>query len=166
MINIDELWIGDELIHQNGKKRGYFEGTDSNGLILLRTNEGLKKFNPTELEMAPEYVLDIDLNLESEPQNTKESITSFRSNTLDLHIHTLAPQLLQGPKERIFSYQLDKFNEFLEWAIDQKLYSIQIIHGKGEGILRDEIRNILKFHPSIRLWQSIQQDGATEIWLK
>ena len=41
----------------------------------------------------------------------------------------------------------------IDTAVMQKLHQITIIHGKGTGILRREIQNHLKKHPSVRTFR-------------
>ena len=41
----------------------------------------------------------------------------------------------------------------IDTAIMQKLHQITIIHGKGTGVLRREIQNHLKKHPSVRTFR-------------
>jgi DNA mismatch repair protein MutS2 len=38
-------------------------------------------------------------------------------------------------------------------AIDAGHDRIRIVHGKGSGILRREVRDLLKYHPSVRTYQ-------------
>ena len=41
----------------------------------------------------------------------------------------------------------------IDTAVMQKLHQITIIHGKGTGVLRKEIQNHLKKHPSVRTFR-------------
>ena len=120
---------------------------------------------PEELDKAEGMEIDPYLLLpEFETKKIKKPV--FTNNSIDLHIETLSPHLVNSPPERILLYQMEIFNQFLDFAIGQKYYSVQIIHGKGTGALREEIRAVLKYKPEIKIWQSINQDGATEVWLK
>ncbi len=41
----------------------------------------------------------------------------------------------------------------IDMAVLQGLHQITIIHGKGTGVLRREIQNHLKTHPSVRTFR-------------
>ena len=49
-------------------------------------------------------------------------------------------------------------------CIRNRLPNALIIHGKGEGVLRQEIRHMISLEPKIKLQISVNHDGATEIW--
>jgi len=166
MIDLQELWIGDELIHRVSLEKGRFEGLSKDGFVLFRTQHNIKKFKPEEIEKLENLEIDPELPFLPEFESKATVNPIFRNNIIDLHIETLAPHLINSAPERILLYQMEIFNQFLSWAIKQKYYSVQIIHGKGTGVLREEIRSILNFNTEIKIWQSIHQDGATEVWLK
>lgn len=43
----------------------------------------------------------------------------------------------------------DLLNEYIRACLEQNIYSIRIIHGKGKGILKDRVQGILKTHPHV-----------------
>ena len=44
---------------------------------------------------------------------------------------------------------LDRVETYLDRAYRARLPWVRIIHGKGTGVLRDAVRNVLKNHPLI-----------------
>lgn len=59
----------------------------------------------------------------------------------------------------------DEARERLETAIAQAIAGgcdrIRIVHGKGTGILRREVRELLKYHPRVRTYQyAAPHDGG------
>lgn len=65
--------------------------------------------------------------------------------TLDLH--TFRPNEV---KELIPDY--------IEACLENNIYQIRIIHGKGKGVLRDIVRSILDQHPHVI---SFRHEGGT-----
>ena len=73
---------------------------------------------------------------------------------LDLHRMTVDEAL----------YELERF---LNQSVRDALYTIWIIHGKGEGILRTEVRRYLKGHPLVKSFEVADYnrggDGVTKV---
>lgn len=44
----------------------------------------------------------------------------------------------------------DLLNEYFIECIKKKIFSVRIIHGKGKGILRTHVHNILKKHDNVK----------------
>ncbi len=63
---------------------------------------------------------------------------------VDLHIHQLLDNLHGLTNADMLKYQLDKFNEVLQENAKRKGQKIVFIHGKGDGVLRNEILKQLK----------------------
>ncbi len=63
---------------------------------------------------------------------------------VDLHIHQLLDNLNGLTNADMLKYQLDKFNQIMQENAKQKGQKIVFIHGKGDGVLRNEILKQLK----------------------
>ncbi len=63
---------------------------------------------------------------------------------VDLHIHQLLDNLNGLTNADMLKYQLDTFNEVMQENARQKGKKIVFIHGKGDGVLRNEILKQLK----------------------
>jgi dsDNA-specific endonuclease/ATPase MutS2 len=66
--------------------------------------------------------------------------------------------------------QLSEFDKWYDLAVAHKLPSFIVIHGVGEGVLRDELHSILKTKREVKYFIN-QYDarfgyGATEIFFK
>jgi DNA-nicking Smr family endonuclease len=69
---------------------------------------------------------------------------------VDLHLHKLVEdesKLSDGEK---LSFQLDFFERRLNTAIRERKKRVIVIHGVGEGILREEVRKTLQFYEGVR----------------
>lgn len=69
---------------------------------------------------------------------------------IDLHLHRLVEDeaaLDDGEKLR---FQLDFFERRLNTAIRERKKRVIVIHGVGEGVLREEVRRTLQFYTGLR----------------
>ncbi len=69
---------------------------------------------------------------------------------IDLHLHKLVEDenaLSAGEKLR---FQLEFFERRLNTAIRERKKRVIVIHGVGEGILREEVRKALQFYEGVR----------------
>ncbi len=91
-------------------------------------------------------------------------------SVIDLHIEKLADDYGHLTNYEILSRQLNEFEKYYELAVAHHQPTLIVIHGVGEGKLRDEIHESLRlkkevksfvnqFHPSYGF-------GATEIYFK
>ncbi|MCB0765036.1 MAG: Smr/MutS family protein [Flavobacteriales bacterium] len=85
---------------------------------------------------------------------------------VDLHLHELVEDETRlGPGERL-KYQLAYFERVLEGAIRDGKRKVIVIHGVGEGILREEVRRMLQYYESVRFHDADMRQygaGATEV---
>ncbi len=85
---------------------------------------------------------------------------------VDLHLHELVEdetRLSQGEK---LSYQLAYFERSLEGAIRDGKRKLIVIHGVGEGVLREEVRKVLQYYENVRFHDADMARygaGATEV---
>jgi DNA mismatch repair protein MutS2 len=65
---------------------------------------------------------------------------------------------------------LPKVDSFLHNAYHARLPRILIVHGKGTGILKEEVNRYLSGHPLVRAHREADRyhggEGATEVYLK
>ena len=69
---------------------------------------------------------------------------------VDLHLNKLVEderELSDGEK---LSFQLDYFERRLNAAIRERKRRVIVIHGVGEGVLREEVRKALQFYQGVR----------------
>jgi DNA mismatch repair protein MutS2 len=64
---------------------------------------------------------------------------------------------------------LPKLDDFLHAAFRAGLYRVWVVHGKGSGILRQEVRRYLSKHPLVRFYGPADRyhgdTGATQVEL-
>ncbi|NCI46173.1 Smr/MutS family protein [Sediminibacterium soli] len=89
-------------------------------------------------------------------------------SVVDLHIDKLTDSWKHLSNLEILGIQLSEFEKWYDLAIAHKLPSLIVIHGVGEGVLREEIHETLKTKREVRNFIN-QYDprfgyGATEIF--
>lgn len=87
---------------------------------------------------------------------------------VDLHIEELVEDHRGWTNAEIIECQLDKFENVLNAAFQTRKRKMVIIHGRGDGILRSEIRKKLQDYPGIEVHDASYKtygQGATEILL-
>ncbi len=89
---------------------------------------------------------------------------------VDLHIEKLSDNWEQLSNFEILTMQLNHFEKFYELAIAHKQPTLIVIHGVGEGKLRNEIHDILKLKKEVKSFVNqfhpLYGYGATEIYFK
>lgn len=85
---------------------------------------------------------------------------------VDLHLHELIDderRLSDGEK---LEYQVRYFERSLESAIRNGKRKLIVIHGVGEGVLREEVRRLLQFYDNVQFHDADMRrygSGATEV---
>ncbi|NND33935.1 MAG: hypothetical protein HKN76_15205 [Saprospiraceae bacterium] len=162
-MDLTTLWIGDEVKILSSGKTGFFEGMEA-GKAKVRIDGGhsLHAAHDLVLYEAPEEddLLEI---LEITPVKVKQKDVPF-SNILDLHLEKL-PNYSPGSGISILDYQIKKCKEFIEEVIRRKLLSATIIHGRGTGILREQILVLLSAYKQIKIQHPKNEGGAIEVLL-
>ena len=89
---------------------------------------------------------------------------------VDLHIEKLTDFADTLSNFEMLSLQLDTFEKYYDLAVAHKQKSLVIIHGIGEGKLKDEIHDVLKMKKEVtsfvNQYHELYGYGATEIYLK
>ena len=99
----------------------------------------------------------------------RENLSPARS-VVDLHIEKLTDHWQQLTNFEILTSQLNNFEKYYELAVAHKQATLIVIHGVGEGILRNEIQDILKLKKEVKSFVNqfhpLYGYGATEIFFK
>ena len=99
-----------------------------------------------------------------------DGIQSCPRSVVDLHIEKLSDDWKHLRNHEIMALQLRTFEKYYDLAIAHRQPTLIVIHGVGEGVLRNEIHDILRlkrevksfinqYHPSFGY-------GATEIYFQ
>ena len=101
--------------------------------------------------------------------HAKKHLTSPRS-VVDLHIDKLTDSWKHLTPFEILTIQLKAFEKFYDAAVAHYQPSLIVIHGVGEGRLKDEIHHLLKLRKEVSSFVNQHHPlygyGATEIFFK
>ncbi|MGI9530751.1 Smr/MutS family protein [Lutimonas sp.] len=142
------------------------------GFVTISCEDGFEySFAPLELLINKEWNPEVS-HAETKEIDTKQtSKTSFKVKKgsfvkeVDLHIHELIDHEKGMSNFDKLSLQLNVAKKELEQAISKKHPKIIFIHGRGEGVLKNELKTLLKnynvaFHDASYLEYG---QGATEV---
>jgi len=94
----------------------------------------------------------------------------YLPDVIDIHIEKLVPNFKGMNNMEILQLQLKHAIHAVEHAYAANKERITIIHGVGEGVLKDRLHDVLKSHAQVKHfnnnWQQQYGFGATEILLK
>lgn len=158
MVNPKELWIGDTLQIVSSGKIGRFEGMHKSGKLRIRWRNKILLATYKNVQLVEEKQPDLKLEFKEDIQ-----IKRNLSDSIDLHIESLNPSLINGLPERILDFQYKSLLNFLDQAKEHNRKEITIIHGKGTGVLRDMVLKILKADKSVLSYTLINNEGATKV---
>ena len=102
-----------------------------------------------------------------EASKARQHLEPARS-VIDLHIEKLSNDWKHLSNHDILTLQLKTFEKYYELSVAHHQPSLIVIHGVGEGRLRDEIHTILKNKREVKSFINQYHHqygyGATEIW--
>ena len=173
MVELANLWIGDAVRLKSSGRTGRFAGVNADGKARIDIEGKVILSGAANLELVPEaqHYTDIDAYLaEEKARETHQVLIRSKPQkrlpgVLDLHIDKLAPHLEGQPSGRILEYQLTQSESCMRQAIEQKMPHVTIIHGKGQGVLREAVEQQVRQFSQVKITFSKNGGGALEIWL-
>jgi hypothetical protein len=91
-------------------------------------------------------------------------------SVIDLHIEKLSDDWKHLSNHEILSLQLKTFEKYFDLAVAHHQHSLIVIHGVGEGRLRDEIHGLLRLKKEVKSFVNQYHHrygyGATEIFFQ
>lgn len=172
-MDLKTLWIGDRVLLKSSGREGRFEGVNADGRARIKVGQTIIITGAANLETIPEQEIfpDIDAFLQEDAKNNIADQVKFKKVNvytdcvLDLHIEKLAPDMKNDSSGRILEFQLRESEKFLKEAISRGNPHITIIHGKGQGVLKEAIEHQLKLFTEVKITFSKNGGGAVEVWL-
>lgn len=171
-MNLDELWIGDKVQIIKSGKRGLFEGVNKAGKARVNVNNKILLVQSDNITIQKETELEIDPSIDDiqsyNNNPTKHSNAPQRKFTseIDLHINKLNPDIANEHAQLILDHQLVMCRAFISDAISRKKNVVTVVHGKGKGVLKEEVLHLLKEYSAVRFAIEVNDGGAQEVWFR
>lgn len=153
--------VGDKVRFVHEKGEGIVTGVKSPYKIKVELVEGLEIEVPaSELVAISEMpIKDAEITPKEVPvKKTSKKMSkphASHDRVVDLHIEELTDNFHLMTNTQKLNLQLDHFKEELDDAIAGHIHKIVFIHGVGNGVLRQAIRDMLK------RWDGVEySDGA------
>jgi len=166
-MDVNDLWIGDYVMLKKSGRVGKYDGIDRMGKHKVKIGEKIVKTTAKNLEKADEPKIQpkyIELKEEKEIDHSHPTGKKLEES-IDLHIEILNPNLLNAQPERIIDFQIKAAKTFIERCIDSGTSRIEIIHGRGEGVLKLEVHHLISLYDEVQFSFEKNRGGSTEIWL-
>ncbi len=187
-VNFDDLSDGPRfdfefsLVNEQKKKAPYFEAS-----FKLRGKQIFKKIEELKLKNEPSFSYELFTTYPDKVEEEKVDLSklnnagyriydaaSARQNlpsqrsVVDLHIEKLTDNWRDLSNFDILTTQLNAFEKYYELAIAHRQPDLTVIHGIGEGRLRDEIHERLRHKKEVKSFVNQYHQsygyGATEIY--
>lgn len=166
---------GDKVKFLHEKGEGIVIRFVSTRKVIVELTEGIEiEVDVKELvAIAPISLADIPVKYKDAPGGHSKHKSQPKSKphsrdewVVDLHAEKLSGYSYSQSNQQKLSMQLDFFQEHLEKAIRSHVSKIIFVHGVGNGVLRQSIRDILKRYDGIEFSDGSYQKfgaGATEV---
>ena len=163
---------GDKVRFLHEKGEGTVTRLISAHRIVVELTEGIEiEVNISELvSVSPISLTNMSTSQkEALGKKTHKSLAKSHAKdelVVDLHAENLDGHSYSQSNQQKLSLQLDHFQNSLEKALNSHVSKIVFIHGVGNGVLRQSIRDILKRYDGIEFSDGSYQKygvGATEV---
>lgn len=162
-------------------ERGYgiIQSLDKKEAVVLDENGFDRKVPVQELVFihSDNYTQSVDVTLtEKDKSEADEQIRKFEERTgqrqsiqvweIDLHIESLVESHSGLSNTEIMLRQMASFRQSFQKAKKQRINKLTVIHGVGEGVLKNEIRTYLAQQEQIEVYDADYANygkGATTI---
>ena len=165
MIELDKLWIGDNLKIISSGLIVKYEGKAGQKAIVKAKNGDLQHVSIDNL-VTYETSEQVENVFEKEELPINPAISPKHHQiptTIDLHIEQLDPKLRLEAPHRILQRQIIELEKYLNLVESQGVSYITIIHGKGKGKLKNEVYHILKQRAKVKHFIEVSDGGAVEV---
>lgn len=166
MIDWETLWVGDDLWDKEYKRLVKFKSKNAN-IVEVNYQEQLFISNVNQLRLPTDqelYVANDIAEIDMPSIQKMKSNTKDPGKTIDLHLDQLPDYIQQADPTRLLDLKIKHCKNYIGAALENHHKIITIIHGKGTGILKQEVLAMLNNMEKIRFVIPTQDGGATEVW--
>lgn len=184
-----KLRIGDRVIYVDDVGGGTVLRHGKPGHVVVRTDDGFELEQPEkrlvavreEERRAQMRVSDhaVGMRVANElldekhrrkpapqPGKTPKKTEDNSVAEVDLHLHELVEDETRMSDGEKLEFQVRYFERALESAIRDGKRKLIVIHGVGEGVLREEVRKMLQYYDGVQFHDADMRrygSGATEV---
>jgi hypothetical protein len=172
------------LARENKKKAPYFESS-----LKVKGKQFFKKIEELQIKNEASFAYELFVTYPDKAADekvdlgrlghagfrvydaakVKDNLPAARS-VVDLHIEKLTSDWKRLSNHEILEMQMHEFEKYYELSVLHQQPQLIIIHGVGEGKLRDEIHERLKLKKEVKTFVNqfhpLYGFGATEIYFK
>lgn len=161
---MNDFWIGDYVLVKSKNLFGKYHKDGQGDTCLIATKDGIITTHISDVCLADEPE-EMSVPILKPKHNKRRLKPQKAKKEIDLHLDVLDPKR-QISQHRMLDFQIEACRKFLNAALDARYRTVVIIHGKGSGILKQEIQHLLKMSDLVDYSFEINDGGATEVWLK
>jgi len=185
---------GDKVLFLNEKMDGVVQRIDARGLVYVLTADGFEipvqekeivhelteeqkkeappKDLPRVIRVVEDDFSDMVFMKEANQKNISKPHSHRRDDVeieIDIHIEKLTNNYRSLSNAQIVTIQLKHTEETMRKAFSSGMHRVVIIHGVGNGVLKQEVRKFLRRYSGIRVEDASFRkygNGATVVYLK
>jgi dsDNA-specific endonuclease/ATPase MutS2 len=139
--------VNDQVVFLSEVGGGIITKIEGNFFYVLDETGFERPFLADQLSPVIQSMNKIELNEIQKENRGKSPVKSVKSQDsipeIDLHIEQLVENHRGWTNHEILTFQIRTFRTFLEQSANQKAKRIVVIHGVGNGRLKQEIRSFL-----------------------
>lgn len=173
-MDVRDLWVGENVRIVSSNRFGTFVA-ERNGKAEIKLDtgktllvEGSDLVVIQEDQKRSQALIDLEKELQSEKvAKAAPGVEEYAAfpREFDLHLPALNYNPTKTDKEPL-EFQIHKCKEYLSKALELKIARVIIIHGKGEGILRSEVLDLISvFEPIMRIDPDFRE-GCCVFWME
>ena len=160
----DEFWIGDRVKNLINGQIGVYHSDLDQTKAEIKVGNDILVVKKSDLEIVEDEKLTVAERLGLTPKTTKTKNAQMLPDLIDLHAEVLDPNH-QIAAVRLLEFQVSSCKSYLQQAHHQKKRIVTIIHGKGQGVLKEALSHLYHDLGFIRFQIEKHKGGATELWL-
>ncbi|MEC7646468.1 MAG: Smr/MutS family protein [Bacteroidota bacterium] len=167
-----EFFVGDRVLFKKENVKGEVVKINSPYKVKVLSEEGFEinvsVRDLVKIQKGTDKITSYGASFHSKDSASKviKSYNKQKSKSVlrvDLHIELLTKNHQHMDNFEIVQLQLNECYNKIEKALNSQVTKLEIIHGIGEGILKNEVHAILKNY-NLRFYLT-QDGGATEVYL-
>ena len=165
--------VGDKVLFKNESLEGKIIRINSAYKVTVISLEGFEMNvavkDLVKIEKGTDQLFSYGNNFYSKDDTDKKLVETRKQQKshsvlkVDLHIELLIPNHHSMDNSEIIQIQLRECNKMIEKALNSSVTKLEIIHGIGHGVLKDEVHTILRSY-NLRYYLSLD-GGATDVYL-